>query len=586
MDNVTLDVLVRELRPLLIGRVIQKIKLPGGRLLAFTLRGTGALVISLDPSVPAIYFDSTESFASNDQTDWLLGLRRHLTGARIRDIRKNFAERRVDLEFECYGAGHVAEKKNLMLELIPSRTRLFLINEQKEPLVSSGELPGVARVADLFSATDGSADLSRHPDWRQEFVEAISSGKHEGGKSQARIRGVPAWMIDEIRQEVERLGCDPWERFICWRIKVEQGPYAPRIYSLPPGKILRSNSDAAAPAFTRPRRLLVPFELAALEKNEARTFNSINEGVQTWVRESLSNLELSAIQSALSRELQSMLKKKKKLLANLQGDQKRFEAVSAFKKNADLLYAQPQRPGPGLKLIRVADLFDAEQREVEIPLDSRLSLIQNANLYSRQFQKAKLALPRISRRLESVQSEIVRLERRLEQVLSAGAKDDLIPAAKPEAGDKQRSLEKQQTERQSRPTEPKLSPAQDTGAALRKTARIFQSSDGLTILVGKTSRENDHLTQKLARGEDFWLHAGGYGGSHVVLRNPAKLAVPPHQSLLEAAQLAAYFSQARNASKVEVHYTQRKHVIKPRGAKAGLVTLRHFKSIRVTPKLL
>jgi predicted ribosome quality control (RQC) complex YloA/Tae2 family protein len=104
--------------------------------------------------------------------------------------------------------------------------------------------------------------------------------------------------------------------------------------------------------------------------------------------------------------------------------------------------------------------------------------------------------------------------------------------------------------------------------------------------VGKTSRDNDHLTQKLARSEDFWLHVGGFGGSHVILRNPARLAIPPHQSLLEAAQLAAYFSQARNAAKVEVHYTQKKHVSKPRGVKAGLVTLRQFKSIRVTPKLI
>jgi predicted ribosome quality control (RQC) complex YloA/Tae2 family protein len=586
MDNVTLDVLIRELRPILIGRVIQKIKLPGGRLLAFTLRGTGALVLSLDPSIPAIYFDSTETFASNEQTDWLLGLRRHLTGARIRDIRKDFVERRVDLELECFGAGPIAEKKSLLLELIPSRTRLSLINDRKEYLVSSTDLPVVPQIADSFLTADRSADLSRQLDWRQEFIEAISSGRHEGGKSRARVRGVPSWMLEEIRFEVERFGGDPWERFLGWRIKIEQGPYAPRIYFLPPGRTFHPNPSATVPAFAHPYRILVPFELSTFEMKEVRTFTSVNEAVQCWVRESRLEREWSALQSTLGRELQSMLKKKKKLLANLREDQKRFEGATPFKKYSDLLYAQSGRPGPGLEMIRVVDLYDPEQRETEIPLNSRLSLIQNANQYGRLFQKANLALPRITRRLEEVQSESVRLEHRLEQVMSARTKDDLISPARPELGNKRKAFEPLRTGRQSKPADSKLSSTQDTEAALRKTARVFQSSEGLTILVGKTSRENDHLTQKFARGEDFWLHVGGYGGSHVVLRNPAKLAVPPPQSLLEAAQLAAYFSQARNASKVEVHYTQRRHVAKPRGAKAGLVVLRQFKSIRVTPKLL
>jgi predicted ribosome quality control (RQC) complex YloA/Tae2 family protein len=94
------------------------------------------------------------------------------------------------------------------------------------------------------------------------------------------------------------------------------------------------------------------------------------------------------------------------------------------------------------------------------------------------------------------------------------------------------------------------------------------------------------LTLKIAKGDDFWFHVAGYGGSHVVLKNPEKLVTPPRPSLLEAAQLAAYFSQARNAPKVEVHYTQKKFVSKPKGAKPGLVRLKDFKSISVRPQLL
>jgi predicted ribosome quality control (RQC) complex YloA/Tae2 family protein len=126
----------------------------------------------------------------------------------------------------------------------------------------------------------------------------------------------------------------------------------------------------------------------------------------------------------------------------------------------------------------------------------------------------------------------------------------------------------------------------NTRALQRKVARLFVSSEGMEILVGKSSRDNDTLTQRIAKADDFWFHVAGYSGSHVVLRNPKKLGAPPQQSLLEAARLAAYFSQARNAPKVEVHYSRRKYVSKPRGGKPGLMQLKAYKSVMVRPGLL
>jgi predicted ribosome quality control (RQC) complex YloA/Tae2 family protein len=108
--------------------------------------------------------------------------------------------------------------------------------------------------------------------------------------------------------------------------------------------------------------------------------------------------------------------------------------------------------------------------------------------------------------------------------------------------------------------------------------------DGREILVGRSSRENDELTFHVAAPDDFWLHVADYSGSHVVVRNPAREKELPEDVLTKAAQLAAYFSQARNSSKIQVHYTRRKHVTKPRRAKAGLVRLLEFKAITVEPK--
>jgi predicted ribosome quality control (RQC) complex YloA/Tae2 family protein len=108
--------------------------------------------------------------------------------------------------------------------------------------------------------------------------------------------------------------------------------------------------------------------------------------------------------------------------------------------------------------------------------------------------------------------------------------------------------------------------------------------DDREILVGRTARENDQLTFDVAAPDDFWFHVADYSGSHVVVRNPRKDKDLEEPVLVKAAQLAAYFSQARNSSRVEVHYTKRKHVSKPRRAKPGLVRLIEFKSIKVEPK--
>ena len=118
---------------------------------------------------------------------------------------------------------------------------------------------------------------------------------------------------------------------------------------------------------------------------------------------------------------------------------------------------------------------------------------------------------------------------------------------------------------------------------MRPGARRYLSADGLEILVGRTSNDNDHLTFKIAKPNDLWLHAADYGGSHVVIRHAPKQPIP-HRTLIEAAQLAAWFSQAKKDPKVDVHYTERKFVSRIKGGKPGLVRMQRFKNITVEPK--
>ncbi|APR88094.1 Fibronectin/fibrinogen-binding protein [Minicystis rosea] len=108
--------------------------------------------------------------------------------------------------------------------------------------------------------------------------------------------------------------------------------------------------------------------------------------------------------------------------------------------------------------------------------------------------------------------------------------------------------------------------------------------EGFDILVGRGDEDNDHLTFDVAEPHDLWLHVGGgTPGSHVIVKNPEKGEVP--RGVIErAAQLAAWYSKARGAPRVEVHYCRASDVSKPRGAPKGLVELARFKSIKVKPE--
>jgi predicted ribosome quality control (RQC) complex YloA/Tae2 family protein len=116
--------------------------------------------------------------------------------------------------------------------------------------------------------------------------------------------------------------------------------------------------------------------------------------------------------------------------------------------------------------------------------------------------------------------------------------------------------------------------------------RAFRSVmvEGFEVLIGKGDADNDALTFKVGNPFDFWLHVANVPGSHVLIRNPDKVSEPPREVIERAAQLAAFYSKARDGGKVEVHFCRVSDISKPRGFAPGKVLLKTYRSIRVYPK--
>lgn len=127
---------------------------------------------------------------------------------------------------------------------------------------------------------------------------------------------------------------------------------------------------------------------------------------------------------------------------------------------------------------------------------------------------------------------------------------------------------------------PKPTPKEELRLQQMRSVRVFTSTDGLEIFVGKSNVDNDILTFRLARGNDWWFHLAPAAGSHVVVRNPSGDALP-QETLLDAATLAVYYSKMRSADRAEVHYTQAKNVRRIKGAPPGKVSLERNQTLCV-----
>src|SRR5690606_9412308 len=113
--------------------------------------------------------------------------------------------------------------------------------------------------------------------------------------------------------------------------------------------------------------------------------------------------------------------------------------------------------------------------------------------------------------------------------------------------------------------------------------RLYRTSGGLEVRVGRNARDNDRLTFRESSPNDIWLHAQGVPGSHVILRWSDPEGSPPARDLEEAAQLSALFSRARTSRFVPVYWTRRKYVRKPRGSAPGVVLPQRVKTLLVEP---
>ena len=305
---------------------------------------------------------------------------------------------------------------------------------------------------------------------------------------------------------------------------------------------------------------------------------------------------IAAFTEDFRRYLEKELHAAARVLARRQeaqeGDLRRARSHVEARRWGEILLAHYREIPRGASRVRLPDPFaDSPEATVEIPIDPSLSPHENA---ARLFQKAKkgergerLVETRLRQTREKRTAlEALRLDipdrppkealRALREFLQATG----LPALP--RGDTRSIHLGRQTAGAPRGLRPGHRPP---GAHESARPRTFHTADGWEVWVGRNNVDNDRITHRLSNPHDYWFHVVGVPGSHVILRRPARNAIPKPRTLEEAASIAAYFSKARKQSRVPVIYTERKFVSKPRRGKPGQAICTRERELLVRPRL-
>ena len=287
---------------------------------------------------------------------------------------------------------------------------------------------------------------------------------------------------------------------------------------------------------------------------DARSFDSISAAIEGFYGDTES---YAAVKESLRAQLidaRDKLLRKRDALAQ---EQARAGDIERLRVSGEMTLASAHTIARGQGKLSV----ETEIGRLEIVLDAKLSPVENAQKYFKEYHRAKDAAERTPALLARAQAEVDYAEQMLNdlEIAENRAEIDAVIVAAREAG--------------------LLTEAKQKTKAQPSAPREFTSRDGFTILIGKNARQNEEITFRRSRADDLWLHARNVAGAHVVIVRAGRDI--PESTIEEAAELAAQYSQARGDSAVDVIVTERRNVHRVRGGRTGMVTVKSSKVVRV-----
>ncbi|WP_127575112.1 Rqc2 family fibronectin-binding protein [Paenibacillus barengoltzii] len=570
LDGIVTRAIVHELQACIGGR-INKIHQPAESDLVFHLRthaGNKRLLLSANPTYPRIHF--TESSFPNplEAPMFCMLLRKHCEGGTIEAVTQVGMERIIHIDVRTRDELGDLSIKRIIIELMGRHSNIILVDP-----ATGTQLDGIHHVTPAisgyrvvmpgFAYTAPPEQHKLHPleADRAAFMGAWQAATAEGKGSNWLVdafAGLSPLIVGEIYARAgvsgiaAEIGLNPEEAERLWgAFNGLMGEVHSQNYSPMTGENAKGKSIFSAVRLTSAH-------------GEIRTYSSISECMEDYYGDKALRDTVKQKTSDLLRFLQNERNKNIKKLTNLEKDLSEAEDAERYRIWGELLLPSLHAIRKGDTSVELINYYDEEQKMETIPLDPLLTPSENAQRYFKKYNKFKNSLAVIEEQMKLAKEEIAYLDGLLQQLNDATLSDI----------DEIREELTQQGYLRDRAKRGKKKKKND-----RPTLHVYTSSEGIEIYVGKNNLQNEYVTNRLGKPNDTWLHTKDIPGSHVLIRSESY----GDATLNEAAQLAAYFSQAKQSSSVPVDCTLIRYVRKPNGAKPGFVIYDHQRTLYVTP---
>lgn len=572
LDGFFLSSVVSELNNTVTGSKINKIYQPEKEEIILNLRSNKEnikLVLSANSSFPRL--NTTIKTFKNPQTppSFCMFLRKHLTSGIIRKIVQINMDRIVMIEIETKDELKTFATKRLFIEIMGKHSNIVLTDSNSKVLDSIKRIgynisskrqifPGVKYVVPIFEKKINLMKINVEL-FKKTLIKS-NQGINLGKFIVKSFYGMSPFLsrelcyrsnlnendfLGELDESKINLLYSTISKFIK---NIENKEYSPIVYKYEEtGEYLDFHC----------------FKMTHLQGCSPIDYSSVNEILDVFYYEKSNFNSFKQKTSSLRKKISNLLDKNKKKLGKLLQELTKSKNRDIYKTYGDLIIANIYKINQNDEILETINYIDNSQ--VEIRLDKRLTPSQNAQKYYKRYNKLKIAEINLNIQIKITRENIEYLENILYNLESV-SEIEVLEEIKKELYETRyiNTVDKKKNK-------------------IGKSKPIcLVSKDGFEILIGKNNLQNDLITFKMSSKEDLWLHAKNVPGSHVIVRAEGKNI--PDSTIEEAASYAAFYSKNNKQTKVEIDYTQRHNIKKPKGAKPGFVIFHENFSLIIEPK--
>ena len=543
---------------------VEKIHQPSRDTVIFHLKcqeGRQKLIFVASPTAPRLHLTSASPENPQEPPMFCMLLRKHLSGARLREISQPPMERCATFTFDCIDEMGDQVQKKLVAELMGRTCNLYILGPD-------------GRIIDCLRRV-GLDETSRRPALPGMYYQQPEPVRKEnlmGFEDYVNLLDRPGadLLADRLMDSfggLSPLVCREAALFAAGEpdARLEEGNLAQIAEKL--ALFFREHLAHPKPYYyALPDGTPKQFAFCPIRQygscQEAESFGSLLD--QFYIvrdRRDAMRQKSQAVRKTVSNLCQRLQRKlaiqEKELAATF--DRERLRQLG------DILTANIHRIKKGQTKVMVEDFYDENMAMIEVQLSPLLSPQQNAAKFYKDYARMKTAEKELTHQMELGEQELTYLRSVLDELNRAETEAELEEI--------RRELQDGGYIRA------------DSGKKRMKQGKLpplrFESTDGYPIYVGRNNRQNEELTFKSARKDDLWLHAQKVHGSHVIIACAG--VTPPDDTITQAAQLAAYYAESTGGQNIPVDVTPVKQVKKTPGGKPGMVIYHTYRTVIVNP---